>query len=156
MEQAIENLIPVFAGVIITVVIIAIIKFFGVRALVRAEYNKLRGIVEEQTDEAKRISNWLSRHLAHLNIGISEAYLFGSVTHKDYESHDVDIVLLFQGMKDKEYIKKERKLTPIANEFNKTFGKRLHFQRFLASEADKFYQFVSLQSEPILILGGKQ
>lgn len=151
-EQAIENIIPVFTGAIITVVVIAIIQFFKVRALINSEDNELRRIISEQADKAKSVSIWLNRHLANANIGISEAYLFGSITHNDYESGDVDVVLMFRNKKDKEYIKKERKLTHIAKEFNRTFGKQLHFQRFLASESDEFQHFVSMQSEPITIL----
>jgi predicted nucleotidyltransferase len=155
-EQAIENIIPVFAGAIITVVVMAIIKFFEVRALIRSEGNELCFMMKQQDDQAKTISVWLSRHLANANIGISEAYLFGSVTHNDYESHDVDVVLMFKDMKDKEYIKKERKLTAIAEQFNETFGKQIHFQRFLASESGEFQRFISMQSASISILQGQQ
>lgn len=155
-ERATENLIPVFAGAITTVVVMAIIKFFEVRALIRSEDNELHFMREQEADEAKGISFWLNRHLSNANIGICEAYLFGSVTHNDYESRDVDVVLIFKDMKDKEYIKKERKLTAIAEKFYETFGKKIHFQRFLASESDRFKRFVSMQSEPICILGVQQ
>lgn len=153
-ERAIENLIPVFVGAITTVVVMAIIKFFEVRTLIRSEDNELGFIKEQEADEAKSISFWLRSHLSNANLGIAEAYLFGSVTHNDYESNDVDVVLMFQDMKDKEYIAKERKLRPIAEQFNNTFGKEIHFQRFLASESDKFQVFISRQSKPISILRG--
>ncbi|MBI2831107.1 MAG: hypothetical protein HYX79_02490 [Chloroflexi bacterium] len=125
---------------------------FKMRALINKENNELRLTIAQQADEAKRVAIWLGRHLANLNIGISEAYLFGSITHNYYESDDVDVVLKFRDMNDKEYVKKERKLTPIAKDFNRTFGKRLHFQRYLASESNEFERFVSMQSEPISIL----
>lgn len=59
-EQALENIIPVLAGVFITVVVITTIKFFEVRTLIRGEDNKLSLVIAQQADEAKRISVWLS------------------------------------------------------------------------------------------------
>lgn len=152
LEQAFENLIPAVTGVVVTALVIAVKQLFSVWALITKENNELYLIMKSQSDEAKRIAKWLRWHLDNLNIGISKAYLFGSITHNYYKSEDVDVVLKFRDMKDKEYVKNEHKLQPLVIEFNKTFGKQLHFQRFLASESDSFNKFISKQSEPLLII----
>ncbi len=153
-QQALENMVPAFAVAITTFFSIAITQIGKVRELMISEGNELKRLAEEQGDEAERVSVWLSGHFVKADIGIREAYLFGSVTHKYYQTNDVDIALVFKGMNVKDYAKKERRLRLLVKEFERTFGKNLHVQRFLASESDKFLDFIGKQSEPILIMGG--
>ena len=59
-------------------------------------------------------------------------------------------------MKNAEYTKKTRRLKDITYEFQKTFRKPLHFQRFLDREKAAFSAFLAGQSEPIELLGEKE
>ena len=151
-EQSIENLIPALSGAVVAVVATGVIQFVKVSQLINREGNELRLMTANQADEAKMVSFWLNWHLASANMGVSKAYLFGSVTHNFYGTSDVDAVLLFKQMSAKEYVKKQSKLKSVAQGFTKTFGKPLHFQRFLAEESGEFERFVSMQSEPICFL----
>ena len=49
-------------------------------------------MMAEQQDEAHIITIWLKLRLTKAKLGLSEAYLFGSISHSDYETNDVDVV----------------------------------------------------------------
>ena len=150
--QALEYLIPIFVGALITIFITIIVQYSRVRSIIRKEHNQFQLMMAEQQDEAHIITNWLKLRLTKTKLGISEAYLFGSITHSSYETDDVDVVLLFKEMTQKEYMKKAEKQLIIERVFARTFGKKLHYQRFLVEESNEFHEFVSMQSEPISIL----
>ena len=122
------------------------------RVLVRSAINESRRMRALQSSQVNEITLWLSGHLAKTESGVGQAYLFGSVIHRDYPTSDVDVALLFNDMADKEYTRKERRLAPVSRDFEKTFQKPLHFQRFLATEVEAFREFISKQSEPVLVI----
>jgi hypothetical protein len=153
LEQAIENVIPALACAVVTVFVIAIMQYFKVRQLINIEKHELLNINSQKENQSKIISSWLEHNLNNANIGIAEAYLFGSITHNYYMTNDVDLVLLFKKMSDKKYIKNQSKLKLVESDFYRTFNLKLHIQRYLADEINKFAEFISMQSEPILVIG---
>ena len=152
-EQAIENLIPGLTGVLVLVLFIAIMKFGEARTVARIESNESRRINALQDSKSNQILFWLSGRLANSEIGVLRAYLFGSVTHNDYATVDVDVCVLFNQMSDVAYNRKMRQIQPITREFKRTFNNPLHLQKFLAEEEDEFEDFLGKQSNPILIIG---
>jgi len=147
-----ENLIPGLVAVVIALIIMVIEKLGEARQVVRTEINDRRRMESLHESEVNQIIFWLSGKLADERLGIQQAYLFGSVTHSHYSTGDVDVAVLFRKMKDAGFVKKVRILPSIAQEFNKTFNKPLHFQRFVAEETISFSDFIARQSEPLLIL----
>ena len=92
---------------------------------------------------------WLGNKLADEKLGISQAYLFGSVTHDSYPTNDVDVLVMFKKMN----FCKAKELRSIEKDFKHTFSKPIQFQKFLESESAGFQDFLSKQSNPLRLLG---
>lgn len=148
-EQAVETLIPLLAGGGVTVIVIALVQWGKARRAIQAEDNEARYMGSVQDDLVKTLTNWLRHRIASPELGIAEAYLFGSVTHADYPTTDVDMVVLYTEMPINAYKNKASALGPLGSTFGKTFSLPLHLQKFLSSERSAFEDFVGKQEEPI-------
>lgn len=152
VEQAMENIIPAMVGGVVFLLIIAVVKLGEARQAIRSEAIERRRMKNLQQSRTKIIADWLGNRLADGDLGIIRAYLFGSVTHDDYETNDVDLLLLYNDMSDASYTRKACRLQKrLSSEFEQTFNKGLHFQRFLKREEKGFHDFLAQQSEPILL-----
>jgi predicted nucleotidyltransferase len=99
--------------------------------------------LETLTEQALReaVTKWLSDRFA--DFGIEKAFLFGSVMHDHYATSDVDVVVVYREMTERQLAKTGRNLkTKVASEFERTFRHPLHFTLIAAQEAVLLQKFL--------------
>jgi predicted nucleotidyltransferase len=99
--------------------------------------------IETTTERALRaaVTKWLSHRFA--DFGIEKAFLFGSVMHDHYATSDVDVVVVYREMTERQLAKTGRDLkTKVASEFERTFGHALHLTLIAAQEAVLLEKFL--------------
>jgi len=104
--------------------------------------------IEYLTEQALReaVIKWLSHRFSDFKI--EKAFLFGSIMHDDYATSDVDVVVVYRSMSDKQLTKIGRTLkTKVANDFKVTFGHPLHLTLIAAQEAQILEGFLHKAGE---------
>ncbi len=97
-----------------------------------------------ETDLHARIADWLAKSLAEPALYINQAFLFGSIVHDTYKTSDVDLIIEFKSVGDRQLAARVKKIKGrIAHEFELTFPHKLHVTFFVlmnARNANSFWQ----------------
>ena len=97
----------------------------------------------DQHELHERARTWLGSQMAEGKLRVDTAFLFGSILHEHYATSDVDVIVRFREMSERKIASAARKIKgSIAQDFERTFGHRLHAQFFCAHEDERFKAFI--------------
>ncbi|QAY96870.1 hypothetical protein CWB41_14945 [Methylovirgula ligni] len=108
-----------------------------------------RPIAELKNEELRnRATQWLKSKLSNNGLHVREANLFGSILHDNYPTNDVDVVIEYKPISERQIAAHTRQIRErVAAEFERTFGKRLHATFFCANEGERREQFFARAGE---------
>jgi predicted nucleotidyltransferase len=106
----------------------------------------------EYIDLKKAARNWLRTKLSDSKLAVQQAWLFGSITHDHYDTSDVDIIILFKPMGERQIAAAVRKITDqLASQFRLKFNRDLHVKFFCAHEENNRMNFLARTKHEALI-----
>ena len=98
----------------------------------------------DQRELHDRAAAWLRSHMSSPNLKVRAAFLFGSIMHEHYETSDVDVIVRFGEMSERQLKKAATKIkADIARDFERTFGHRLHATFFCSHENSRMDEFMA-------------
>jgi predicted nucleotidyltransferase len=107
-----------------------------------------------ETDLHARIADWLAKSLAEPALYINQAFLFGSIVHDTYKTSDVDLIIEFKSVGDRQLAARVKKIKGrIAHEFELTFPHKLHVTFFCSNERAQCEQFLAKAGKFEIIKG---
>jgi predicted nucleotidyltransferase len=95
-------------------------------------------------DLKAQVTNWLITKLSVRAFHITAVTLFGSVVHNHFKTSDVDVIVRFAPLRERQIALAVRKIKgPMSSEFKRQFGHDLHVKFFCAEEVEGYNAFLA-------------
>jgi predicted nucleotidyltransferase len=138
---------------ILAVAVVCAVLLWPRRPVIFREIEKTPHELSEAALRA-RVSQWIPGALKKKKIRADQLLLFGSITHDHYPTSDIDLIVQFSPMSDRKIASAVRMIKgAIAEDFERTFGHRLHVTFFCAHEAASRDSFLKKAGNYVPISG---
>jgi predicted nucleotidyltransferase len=98
----------------------------------------------EDADLKTAASKWLRAKLSARGLHITNAALFGSIVHEHFKTSDVDVIVKFAALSERQIASAVRQIKgPLASAFERQFGHDLHVKFFCTEEVEGHSAFLA-------------